>query len=126
MPLHIVHVEDDEPLQNLLKIALHASDSSIKLKQFMMGEEALAYILEAGSTVDIFVLDIQLPGSLSGLELAHKIREMNLRGAIVLCSAYASPKQETVAAVSGEYIPKPWRILDVTRHLLSYGSNSVL
>jgi len=125
MPLHIVHVEDDEPLLELLKVALYSADSSINLQQFLTAEEALSYIENTELSVDLFVLDIQLPGSLSGLELAKKIREMELSGNIILCSSYSTPEQEALAAINGEYIPKPWRILDVTQHLLSYRSNSL-
>ncbi len=94
MPIHVVHIEDDRPLRDILRIALTATDSRINLHQFTTGGEALPYVEINRLAIDLFILDIRLPGSMNGLEIAKKIRELDCPGSIVLTSAYGTPNPE--------------------------------
>lgn len=120
MPLHLVHVEDDRPLKNILALALKELEPGINLQQFDSGDQALSYVQASGKTVDLFILDIRLPGTISGLQLARIIRELQCPGFIVLTSAYASPGRFLLETLRCEYFPKPWRIIDLSQRLLKY------
>jgi two-component SAPR family response regulator len=120
MTIHIVHVEDDKPLKEILKAAFESADPAVNLKQFVNGDQALPYITEYGSSVDLFILDIRLSGSLSGIQLAKKIRDLGYPGNIVLTSAYLRPSRDQLTALRCEYYPKPWHIYDITPKLQQY------
>lgn len=124
MSIHVVHIEDDSMLRDILQISFQVADSEIRLKQYTNGDDAIPYIEQNGQTIDLFILDIRLPGSLNGLQIAQKIRAMNCPGHLVLTSAYSSPSREWLSSLSGEYFPKPWHILDLTRKLLQYRLDS--
>jgi CheY-like chemotaxis protein len=120
MSIHVVHVEDEKSLRTILAIAFRLSEPDIQLHQFVSGDEALPYIESNGQTVDLFILDIRLPGTLNGLQLAQKIRELGCPGFIVLTSAYSEPSAAVIASVRCEYYPKPWHILELTPKLLTF------
>ncbi len=120
MSIHVVHVEDERPLRDILGVALRAVEPGIKLEQFISGDEALAYIQTNGKSIDLFVLDIRLPGSLTGIQVAQAIRDLHLPGHIVLTSAYAAPDRDLLATLHGEYYPKPWHLFELTERLIKY------
>ena len=118
--MHVVHIEDERPLRDILKIAFQATEPRINLFQFISGDEAMPYIQQHVHSIDLFVLDIRLPGTMSGLDIAHKIRALRCPGYVVLTSAYSPPDDTLLAALRCEYYPKPWHILDLTQKLLKY------
>jgi CheY-like chemotaxis protein/ribosomal protein L40E len=120
MPMHIVQIEDDSPLRDILKAALIAAQPTVKLLQFISGEDALPYLKEHGQNVDLFIIDIRLPGQLNGLELARTVRFLQCPGYVVLTSAYAAPAREFLEALRAEYIPKPWHLLELTQKVFQY------
>jgi DNA-binding NarL/FixJ family response regulator len=120
MPMHIVHVENGSPLRDILKSALQAAQPMSNLQQFDDGESALAYIERYGRDVDLFIIDICLPGQLTGLDLTSKIRMLACPGYVVLTSGDAPPPQEFLALHRSEYFPKPWHVLKLTQQLHRY------
>jgi len=63
------------------------------------------------------VLDIRVPGSLNGMQVAQKIRDLKCAGTIVVTSAYRPPDRDLLATLSCEWFPKPWHLMDTTRKL---------
>jgi DNA-binding NtrC family response regulator len=120
MSIHVVHVEDDKPLKEILKTAFESADPEVTLHQFINGDQALPYITKNGQTVDLFILDMRLTGSMNGLQLAQKIRDLSLPGHIVITSAYLRPSRDMLEALRCEYYPKPWHIYDITPQLHRY------
>ncbi len=117
MAIHVVHLEDDGPLRDILKVALKAAEPQIELHQFISGDEAVRYIEQFGHQIDLFVLDIRVPGSLNGMQVAEKIRELKCAGPIVVTSAYRPPDRDLLNALSCEWFPKPWHLMDTTQKL---------
>jgi len=117
---HIVHVEDDKPLRKILGVALHAADPSIDMHQFVNAEEAFCYIALHWQTIDLFVLDIRLPGMMNGLQLAQKIRDLNCPGYIIMTSAYNTPSSTLLKGLRAEYYSKPWHLMEITERLIGY------
>lgn len=123
MHRHLIHVEDDKPLRDLLAIGLKALEPEINLHQFSSADEALPYIMAQGNTIDVFILDIRLPGMLDGLALAQRIRDLRCPGYIIVTSAYLRPAPELLASLRCEYFPKPWQILQLVPKLQRYRLN---
>ena len=115
--MHVVHLEDDGPLREILKVAFQAASPTIDLHQFLDSDSALEYIEKNLDTIQLYVLDIRVPGKLNGIELAQKIRELSKRGTIVLTSAYAAPPREMLTILHCEWFPKPWHIMETTKKL---------
>jgi DNA-binding response OmpR family regulator len=118
--MRIVHVEDDKLLRDILKRAFQLSNVQIELEQFGSGDEALPYIEQCSAGVDLFILDICLPGSLNGMQVAQKLRDLQFPGHIVLTSAYGSPDPDWLVSLNLEYLPKPWYVRDLLLKLPQY------
>ncbi len=118
--MRIVHVEDDKLLRDILKRAFQLSNFEIELEQFASGDEALPYIEQCSAGVDLFILDICLPGSLNGMQVAQNLRDLQFPGHIVLTSAYGSPDPDWLASLNLEYLPKPWYVRDLLLKLPQY------
>ena len=111
--MHILHMEDDRTLRSLLHVALTAAEPSVKLQQFIGSDNALEYIEQQIKDIDLFVLDIRVPGELNGLDLAVKIREMGGTGVIIMTSAYSKPPENLLRLNNLEWMSKPWHIMEV-------------
>ncbi|MEP7284292.1 MAG: response regulator [Chloroflexota bacterium] len=125
MSTHILHVEDESQLRNIFAVVLRATAPGVNLVQLRTGDEALNYIEDNKTSIDLFVLDIRLPGSMDGLQVAHKIREWECPGFIIITSAYTPPKVEVLTELRAEYLPKPWHIRHLVNNLLEYRLDSL-
>ncbi len=123
MSMHVVHIEDEKPLKEILRIALQSAEPGIKMQQFIRGEEALPYIETNAASIDLYIIDIRLPGTMDGIEIARRIRELNAPGYIVMTSAYSRPSTELLTSLRLEFYPKPWHLADITQKLLRYRVN---
>lgn len=115
--MHVLHLEDDNPLCEILRVAFEAADPTIDMHQFGNSDEALKYIQETEKPINLYILDIRVPGSMNGLELAHKIRELEKPGAIVLTSAFEPPDRDKLNELKSDWFPKPWHIMETTKKL---------
>lgn len=115
--MHVVHLEDDNPLREILRVAFEAANPQIKLHQFASSDDALKYIQENHKDISLYVLDIRVQGSMTGLEVARKIRELGADGAIVMTSAFEAPKRDLLNELKCEWYPKPWHIMETTKKL---------
>jgi DNA-binding response OmpR family regulator len=118
--MHIVHIEEDRPLSDMLRMAFQTIEPNLILKQFTSAEIALPYVQQYRQTIDLFILDIRLPGSMDGLTFAQMLREENYPGHIVLTSSSSSLDHAILKAPNVEFVPKPWHIIDLTPKLLQY------
>lgn len=118
MSIHVVHIEDDRMLRDILRTSFQIAAPEVQLKQYTNGDDALPYIEQNVKIIDLFIIDIRLPGSVNGLQLAQKIRELGCPGHLVLTSAYTAPSADWLASLSCEYLPKPWHILELMQKLV--------
>lgn len=116
--MHVLHLEDESPLREILKVALLAAVPSVTLQQFINSDDAVKYIEEHGKDIDLYILDIRVPGSMDGLQVAHKIRELEAPGVIAMTSAYRAPEKDTLEKLKAEWFAKPWHIMEVMDKLL--------
>lgn len=115
--MHVLHLEDDGPLREIMKVALMAAVPNINLKQFVSSDDAVAYLKE-NKDIDLFILDIRVPGSMDGMQVARKIREEECPGVIAITSAYRAPERDTLNDLNAEWFAKPWHIMEVLDKLL--------
>ena len=123
--MHIVHVEDEKPLKDILKTTLAAFDPNIKMVQFTTAEEALVYIEHNGGTIDLFILDIRLPGPMNGVQLAEKIRQLKCAGNMVITSAFSRPSHDVMTRLNCEYYRKPWHLVELMDKLKQYKAKAL-
>ena len=117
MGTHIVNIDDDRSLRDVLRVAFQAIDPRVNLHQFGSGDEALPYIEQHIQNIDLFVIDMRLPGTMTGVQIAQKIRERNCSGRIILSSAFALPDPAMLRSLNVEYFPKPWHIMELAQKM---------
>jgi two-component system cell cycle sensor histidine kinase/response regulator CckA len=110
-------VEDEAPLHRLLARALTTAGYEVTAAED--GEAALGAIA-AGLKPDLVISDVAMPGSIDGLTLARRLREVEPDLPIVLMSGYAE------GTLSGEvvsenflFLQKPFRISEMLAQVAS-------
>jgi DNA-binding NarL/FixJ family response regulator len=116
MPLRIVHLEDDPMLRDIVKQIVELHNPQNALQQFMDSDSAMRFI-ESNPDVDLFIIDIKLPGSVSGLTVAKRVRELGCTGDVVITSAFRRPAQQLFTALSCEWAAKPWAPTDIMQKM---------
>jgi signal transduction histidine kinase/DNA-binding response OmpR family regulator len=115
---HIVHLEDDHHLFNIFRAAFQVTHPALKIVQFTDSQSLLTYLLQSPQPVDVAILDIRVPGSMSGVELAQEIRKTQYPLHLFITSAYTEPERRVLAALDAEFIPKPWDIQALVSQVL--------
>jgi CheY-like chemotaxis protein len=124
--MRILHLEDDGPLREILAAALKATAPTCEIHQFVNSDDALRYATENVQGVDLFILDVRVPGSMNGLQVAEKLRAIHCPGVIVITSAYRAPDEAVLRELSCEWYPKPWHIFEATTKLMSMAQRKLV
>lgn len=82
--LHIVHVDDLEPLRDILRATLGREGHQVE--SFADGASALARIKEDPQGFDVFISDHHMP-KMNGLEVVRELRAINFPGRIFIFSS---------------------------------------
>jgi DNA-binding response OmpR family regulator len=120
MALHIVHLEDEVTLREAIEIALHELQPDADLRQFADSDSALTYIKDHASTIDLYLLDIRVPGRFNGVEVAEQISRMHSPGLIVFTSAFEPPRREILNELGARYLRKPYSLEATAKTLLEW------
>lgn len=118
MATHIVQLEDDGPLLEIMQVALQAAAPSVVLKQFIRSDDAMKYIEEHHQDIDLYILDIRVPGRMDGVEVAERIRKLDANTTIAITSAYSGPSRKKLKELNCQWLAKPWHVMDVIDRLL--------
>ena len=103
-------VEDEKDLATLVERYLINEKYSVKV--FGSGEDAMPYVAD---NVDLWILDIMLPGSINGYDLLRKIREVKPSMPVI----YTSARDQDIDRVLGlelgsdDYIAKPYSLREL-------------
>lgn len=103
-PLKVLVVED-EPLL-LIDIVDLLEDEGFTALDAGNADTALVVMTEH-EDIDVLITDIDMPGSMNGLELAHCARQKFPEMAIVVISGKLNATKEDVPP-GGRFIPKPY------------------
>jgi CheY-like chemotaxis protein len=117
--MRILYVEDNEVNRALVERVVRARQYTIVFRD--EGEGALE-ILAEDPTIDLILLDIELAGTISGLEVIQTLRERNDHRPVVAITAYAmtGDRERILAAGCDQYLPKPLAIADLLNLLDRY------
>ena len=80
------------------------------------GPKAALLALEAGDTIDLLFTDIQMPGDVDGLQLARLVKD-RWPAIRLLVTSGRPPQPPDVLPPGGRFLPKPYVLADVLRHL---------
>ncbi len=103
-PACVLLVEDEVLIRALLAEALRGA--GLRVVEAANADEAWDY-LQAGGEAGLMFSDIQMPGSMNGVELAHKVRAAFPEIKLVLTSGNPGPKNIAEIAT---FLTKPYRL----------------
>jgi two-component system NtrC family sensor kinase len=107
-------VEDNEDVATSTAAILQAA--GLEVAHLASADAALAALRSGAQRPDIVLTDIEMPGTLSGMDLAFRLREERPGLPVVLITGYAKRLDD---AVSGglRVLPKPTRAAELLREL---------
>ncbi len=116
--LHVMVVEDEPQLRDIVKLTLQSL--SCRVTAFADGQSALDFYRQAGSEIDVVLLDMCMPG-LSGGEVFLALQKLNPRIKVLLASGYslAGDAQSLLDQGALGFLHKPYRRADLAEKLLA-------
>jgi CheY-like chemotaxis protein len=117
-PIYVLVVED-EVFCRLHAVAV-VEDAGYVAVEAINADEALT-ILEARKDIRIVFTDIDMPGSMDGLKLAHAIRKRWPPIELILTSGHFNISDDDVPE-RGRFFPKPYRDEEVIAALHHFGA----
>ncbi len=108
----VVMVVDDEFLVRML-IVDSLIDAGFDVIEAMNADEAIK-LLDQYPQVSVLFTDINMPGSLDGLELARRVHEARPNVQIILTSGRIRP-DASMTPPGGTFIEKPYASDDIVR-----------
>ncbi len=118
MALHIAHLEDETDLLEGLAFILQEESPGVQIAQFTDSDALIAYIDQHCAEIDLYILDVRVPGMRDGLQVARYIREHGCRGGIVITSADDPPPGRLMRELDFHFIQKPWDLPDAVHEML--------
>jgi CheY-like chemotaxis protein len=108
-PIALV-VEDDVVQRELLVVLLE--ECEMRVIECESAEGALRVLAKMGDCVTMIFTDVELPGRIDGVELAHFTTQCYPDVHLIVTSGIALTKRLPEGAT---FMPKPWLPLDVLR-----------
>ncbi len=110
--MRILYVEDNEVNRALVERIMRARNCEVIFRD--EGEGALD-VLKEDPTIDLVLLDIELAGAISGLDVIRALRARNDRRPVVAITAYAmmGDRERILEAGCDQYLPKPLVVTDL-------------
>lgn len=113
IPPHVLALDDDADIRNILTEYLAAQDMRVTA---VASSPELFSVLES-EVVDLILLDLRLPGE-NGLEIARRVREVS-RVPIIMLTGRADEADRVMGLelVADDYITKPFRPRELVARL---------
>jgi CheY-like chemotaxis protein len=117
--MHVLYVEDNEMNQALVGRVMRGRKHTVTFRED--GEGALDVLVE-NKDVDLVLLDIELAGTMTGLDVVKTLRDRGDMRPVVAVTAYAmmGDRERILAAGCDQYLPKPLVIADLIALLDHY------
>jgi DNA-binding LytR/AlgR family response regulator len=109
--LNVLHLEDEEALRDIVRTTITLLEPSSHLWQFVDSDAAVQFIDQEGQKIDLFLLDVRVPGAVDGVGVARKAREIGCNGLIAFTSAYQAPDPKQLQSLDYLWLPKPVDLL---------------
>jgi two-component system, cell cycle sensor histidine kinase and response regulator CckA len=109
----VLAVEDDPGVRAITRARLEELGCEV-----IEADRAAAALelLEAGTAVDVILTDMVMPGGLSGLDLARRVRELKPDAKVIFTSGYAASFQSASENL-GPFLQKPYSDEDLVAAL---------
>ena len=107
---HVLVAEDDELIRMLIVAAL--TDAGFTVAEADHGEQALRILCGQAESFDALFTDINMPGSVDGLDLARRARSKLPRLGVVVGSGGRRPPPDALPPRS-RFLPKPYHVSDI-------------
>jgi CheY-like chemotaxis protein len=115
MPEIVVLVAEDEELVRLV-IAEALRDEGLEVMEAQHAEAALRVLQRHAARIHVLFTDIQMPGSMDGLALAHHTARNWPRIALLITSGRPQPDRATFPEKS-RFVAKPYYHSHVVQHI---------
>jgi two-component system, response regulator PdtaR len=102
-----VLVVEDEPTVRL-SLAVSLEETGFKVYEAANADDAMK-ILQKARDIGLVITDINMPGSMDGVALAHHVRERYPSVAIIVTSGLTSPPAEALPQ-HANFVQKPYRV----------------
>lgn len=107
----VVLVVEDETLLRWHAVAI-IEDAGFEVIEAANAAEAIS-VLEARTDIRVIFTDIQMPGSMDGLQLAHLVRNRWPPIKIIATSGQFRLRDYELPA-GGRFFPKPYTVVEIT------------
>ncbi|NDJ77143.1 MAG: response regulator, partial [Chloroflexi bacterium] len=117
--MRVLYVEDNETNQALVERVMRARQHDVIFRE--EGEHALE-LLATDTSIDLVLLDIELAGAISGMEVIKVLRGRGDKRPVVAVTAYAmmGDRERILDAGCDQYLPKPLVVPDLLTLLDHY------
>ena len=111
MAKRMLIVDDEQDMQNLMKIYIERSNLDVELHHAFTGEEGVEMyqqLREKGTKPDLVIMDLKLPG-INGVEATHRITKIDSEAIIYGFTAFFDTNWSTKLKDAGAkgVIPRP-------------------
>ena len=111
----VVLLVEDEPLVRMAA-ADDLQDAGFHVLEAANADVALAVLESCSDDVQVLFTDIDMPGSMNGLDLAENVQQRWPHISLLISSAYHRPSPETLPD-DGRFVPKPYCSDDVVQQI---------
>jgi len=109
----VVLLVEDELLVRMAA-AEDLQDAGFHVMEAANADVALAVLETCSRDVQVLFTDIDMPGSMNGLDLAESVQQRWPHISLLISSAYHKPLPEQIPD-EGRFVPKPYSSEDVVR-----------
>ena len=114
-PAVVVLVAEDDVLIRMMAVDA-LTDAGFTVIKTVRADEALSILTAQAETVHALFTDIQMPGAMTGLELAHHVRGQWPWIALRVASGNFRPSPDEMP-VGSRFLPKPYNPDHVVQHV---------
>lgn len=114
-PAVVVLVAEDDVLIRMMAVDA-LTDAGFTVIEAVRADDALSILTAQAETVHALFTDIQMPGAMTGLELAHHVRGQWPWIALLVASGNFRPSPDAMPAGS-RFLPKPYNPDHVVKHV---------
>lgn len=104
-------VEDEDSIQIILEEALTEAGFSITMAG--SGEEAMEMLDKEGADYRALITDVNLPGKLTGWDVARHAREVNDRLPVIYMTGASAHDWASKGVPNSQLMPKPFAVAQV-------------
>jgi CheY-like chemotaxis protein len=112
----VVLIVEDDPLQRMLAVDV-VEDAGFVALDASDADEAVV-LLESRADIDLLFTDVNMPGSMDGLKLAHAVRHRWPPIGILVVSGQGLPRQSELPSNSC-FVAKPYATAAIVAELRS-------